>query len=162
MIKNIALSRDPLFHCTIKVGSGVSFALFIYGIVVMSMYQPLNGAEMTVIILFILSEFVVQAHIFICIIILALIPVFCIFYCLFICLCKQAEKPAKLPQSVPATIEIIQRTDGSPCSICFQGLIPDEQVIILPCSEKHVFHDKCISTWAAVKPACPICRHDLT
>lgn len=54
MIKAIALSRDPVTRCTISVGSGISFALFIYGIVVMSMY-PMKTAEIVVMVLFLLS-----------------------------------------------------------------------------------------------------------
>jgi hypothetical protein len=162
MIKTIALSQDPINRFLISVCSVLSFALFIYGIIVLSKEEPMHSAEMVVIILFLISEFLVQLKMYLCLLLLALSPLFCIFCICFVCFCKEPEKVAKLPEPVPATINIVQQTDGSPCSICFQDIILNEQVIILPCSEKHVFHDKCIKTWTTVKPACPICRHDLT
>ena len=96
MIKAIALSKDPITRCTMSVGSGISFALFIYGIVVMSMYE-MKPAEIVVMVLFLLSEFIIQIQVFLCIIIMALIPVLCIFCCIFLCCCRQGEKQAKLP-----------------------------------------------------------------
>jgi len=78
------------------------------------------------------------------------------------CFCKPKQKKAKLPVAKTVDIDIIQKTEGSPCSICFQSFTLEEQAIALPCSPNHIFHDKCISAWAVVKPTCPICRFDLT
>jgi len=36
MIKTISLSHDPLNRCAINLGSVFSFALFIYGIVILA------------------------------------------------------------------------------------------------------------------------------
>ena len=122
----------------------------------------MQKGEIIVMSLFLVSEFLIQIQVFLCLIFIALIPVLCLLICFYACFCKEGNKEAKLPQAVPATVEIIQKSDGSPCSICFQSIMLDEQVIILPCSDKHVFHDKCIGTWATVKPTCPICHHDLS
>lgn len=54
MIKTVALSKDSLTRCTISVGSGISFALFIYGIVIMST-MPMQTGEIIVMVLFLIS-----------------------------------------------------------------------------------------------------------
>lgn len=161
MIRSIALSRDPLTRCTINMGSIVSIGLFVFGVVVMA-ELPLKLPETIVIVLFLISQFLIEIQFFACMIFVAFIPLLCLFCCIFLCFCKQKQKQAQLPASVPADINIIQASEGSPCSICFQSIILQQQVIILPCSSKHVFHDKCISAWVVVKPNCPICRADLT
>ena len=37
--------------------------------------------------------------------------------------------------------------DGSECCICLAEFIEDDEIIILKCNERHIFHDGCISGW---------------
>lgn len=143
------------------ITGGCSFALFIYGIVVMCKF-PMIWVEVVVMVLFLLSEFLIQFHVFACLILLALVPLLCLFCCVFVCCCKDGEKPVNLPQPISATLDDINNADGSPCPICFQSILLEEQVMVLPCSVKHIFHENCIRGWTNVKGNCPICRYDLT
>lgn len=42
------------------------------------------------------------------------------------------------------------------CSICLEDYVDGVEVVDLPCS--HLFHHKCIETWAINHPECPLCR----
>lgn len=44
------------------------------------------------------------------------------------------------------------------CSICYQKKDLENR-IITPCN--HVFHQKCLESWTAIKKNCPYCRHCL-
>lgn len=55
VIKNLALSRDPLNRCTISIGSVISFALFIYGIVILATVSEMKTGEIIVMSLFLVS-----------------------------------------------------------------------------------------------------------
>lgn len=55
MIKSIALSKDPLARCTMNIGGGISFALFIYGIVILATVQSMQVTEIVVISMFLAS-----------------------------------------------------------------------------------------------------------
>lgn len=55
VIKTLALSGDPINRCTISIGSGISFALFIYGIVILSTVSEMQTGEIIVMSLFLVS-----------------------------------------------------------------------------------------------------------
>lgn len=42
------------------------------------------------------------------------------------------------------------------CPICLEDYVDGVEVVDLPCS--HLFHHKCIETWAISHPECPLCR----
>jgi hypothetical protein len=42
------------------------------------------------------------------------------------------------------------------CPICLEDYVDGVEVVDLPCS--HLFHHKCIETWAITHPECPLCR----
>jgi len=44
------------------------------------------------------------------------------------------------------------------CSICTENFNEDEDLAILPCNERHVFHRGCIQKWFEKKKSCPLCR----
>ena len=144
----------------INITDYLSLGLFIYGIVVLAQNPQVTSLEMGIIITYIILEFFTHIKIFIFLLILALLPLLCIILCFYSCFCSH-EKKAVLPEPVKATNEILNTSDSPDCSICFSSLMPDEEVIILPCSPKHVFHSICIRNWTVVKPNCPICRHEL-
>ena len=53
--------------------------------------------------------------------------------------------------------ELKQNISGDICAICVQPLIMGCQTT--QCG--HVFHTKCIGSWKAIKPQCPMCRKGL-
>ena len=65
-----------------------------------------------------------------------------------------------IPEAVRATPKMIMEGDGS-CSICLQNIKKDDEIIILPCSVKHMFHEGCLSNWVKIRPNCPVCRYKL-
>jgi hypothetical protein len=85
----------------------------------------METGEIVVMSLFLVSEFLIQIQVFLCLIFIALIPLICLLVCFYACFCKEGAKVAKLPEAVPATVDIIQKSDGSPCSICFQNIMLD-------------------------------------
>lgn len=42
------------------------------------------------------------------------------------------------------------------CTICFDALRPDEDVLVLPC--RHAFHCGCVGEWIRTQGTCPNCR----
>ena len=44
------------------------------------------------------------------------------------------------------------------CGICLEEIALDNDVGRLKCHEKHVFHIKCLATWAAINAICPTCK----
>ncbi|CAD8053099.1 unnamed protein product [Paramecium primaurelia] len=48
--------------------------------------------------------------------------------------------------------------ENTDCAICMQILQNQEKVIVLSCSEKHVFHTDCIVDWLKLNLNCPLCR----
>jgi len=83
-------------------------------------------------------------------------PIIVIIIIIYICCCKN-EKKAKLPPKSKATAESLSKC--ADCPICFQSFNIGDDIIILPCSPMHIFHDNCITAWTKVKPNCPVCRY---
>ena len=48
------------------------------------------------------------------------------------------------------------------CIICTEEFKGNDEIVVLKCSTKHVFHENCIKQWIGKKAECPICRYDLT
>lgn len=44
------------------------------------------------------------------------------------------------------------------CAICNANIKINDDVFILKCDERHVFHSVCIKPWLKVKIECPLCR----
>ncbi|CAK94417.1 unnamed protein product (macronuclear) [Paramecium tetraurelia] len=47
------------------------------------------------------------------------------------------------------------------CCICMQEYVQHENILQLPCSGQHQFHELCIRNWFNVSTSCPICRQQL-
>ncbi|CAD8178645.1 unnamed protein product [Paramecium octaurelia] len=47
------------------------------------------------------------------------------------------------------------------CSICMQPYQTDDEVLQMPCSPLHHFHNTCISAWLQIQSTCPNCRSQL-
>ena len=48
------------------------------------------------------------------------------------------------------------------CTICLVEFMPSDDIIVLPCDEKHYFHKKCAIDWLQMKTECPLCRKDFS
>jgi hypothetical protein len=136
----------------------VSICIMAFGFYVSSLGQ-INDPQHTLLEFFLISEVILKPKIFAFLLIICLIPVFIVVLCAYLCCCKKKEPKAKLPMKVKATPEIISKC--SECSICFQMFSASEDIVVLPCSELHVFHHTCIDGWTKIKPNCPICRAEL-
>lgn len=44
------------------------------------------------------------------------------------------------------------------CTICMEPYKSGDEVLVLPCSTLHHFHDYCITVWLNVQSTCPNCR----
>ncbi len=49
------------------------------------------------------------------------------------------------------------------CSICIDDIdiTDNENIKILNCSNKHIFHIVCINNWLKVNNICPLCREEI-
>lgn len=65
------------------------------------------------------------------------------------------EEFEELPILKEEEVEDLCITD---CSVCFNPMKADEQLVRLPCFEDHVFHKACLWKWLSSHRTCPICR----
>jgi len=47
------------------------------------------------------------------------------------------------------------------CSICLDRFNSGDNVWILPCDERHIFHDNCIKSWLRKNNSCPLCQRNV-
>jgi len=82
-----------------------------------------------------------------------------------------ADVPPARPRAGPSTIATTSaqgRADPIPesigretCPICIIDFDDGDDVRVLPCEGKHVFHQACVDPWLLeLSSSCPICRHD--
>jgi hypothetical protein len=48
------------------------------------------------------------------------------------------------------------------CSICHENFAEGDDLTILPCNNKHKFHQSCIKDWLERKDVCPLCNKKIT
>ena len=48
------------------------------------------------------------------------------------------------------------------CIICFVQYEEGDELITLPCDNRHIFHEKCIETWLKSNNTCPLCKTPIT
>jgi hypothetical protein len=81
-----------------------------------------------------------------------------------------ADVPPARPRAGPSTISAstsAQEDDPLPesigretCPICIVDFEDGDDVRVLPCEGKHVFHQACVDPWLLeLSSSCPICRH---
>ncbi|GAA5912730.1 hypothetical protein JCM6882_005774 [Rhodosporidiobolus microsporus] len=52
--------------------------------------------------------------------------------------------------------------EGESCPICFTEFEEGDELRVLPCDQRHIFHTGCIDPWLLeVSSSCPLCRLDL-
>ncbi len=47
------------------------------------------------------------------------------------------------------------------CCICLEALDINLNLILLPCNEKHIFHELCIKPWLLKHRDCPLCKKSI-
>ena len=55
-----------------------------------------------------------------------------------------------------------QFPEGAECVICMVEYTPDDDIIRLPCDERHFFHADCITSWLKSNNSCPLCKKPIT
>ncbi|CAD8189676.1 unnamed protein product [Paramecium octaurelia] len=89
-------------------------------------------------------------------------PVF-ISYEIYMWFKKRKEKKIEKKKILDTFEEILldqkqHQLENNDCAICMQSFQAKDQVIILSCSDKHVFHTDCIVDWLKLNTNCPLCR----
>jgi len=125
---------------------------------VLCLNAELTETQRTWIQIYILFEILFKTRVFGILLLIVLIPVILVVALAYICFCKKEHK-ANLPKAQKITNVMIGRC--SECAICFQNFQEKEEVMELPCSDLHIFHQGCIEKWTKINPKCPICRHNL-
>ena len=63
------------------------------------------------------------------------------------------------PRPTPKPVRVPQTTaPGNTCSICWESFENREAVSPMCGSNKHIFHDTCLSNWWERSQTCPLCR----
>eukprot|EP00966_Prymnesium_polylepis_P191367 4435189-Prymnesium_polylepis.1 len=44
------------------------------------------------------------------------------------------------------------------CAVCMNAFKANVLLVVLPCSELHIFHRECLATWTSRRNTCPLCR----
>lgn len=57
--------------------------------------------------------------------------------------------------------ELDDLAENPQCHSCLEDLAPTDEVRVLPCDPKHVFHPQCIDPWFKKKTTCPLCKKDM-
>ena len=91
LIRVVSFSWNPTIRWILNITGGSSFILLIVGIVILSTIE-VNEPEKVVIITYIVLEFVAHFQFFVCLLIMALLPLFCIFFCIYLCCCQKGER----------------------------------------------------------------------
>mmetsp|Transcript_9904 Transcript_9904/g.1466 ORF Transcript_9904/g.1466 Transcript_9904/m.1466 type:complete len:137 (-) Transcript_9904:44-454(-) len=93
-----------------------------------------------------------------------IIAVICISLCM--CICVQVYQARRRRNNEMRQTEIQlemmkpKKYQGEPvdCSICTEIIDSSIKVVVMPCDDRHVFHEECIKSWLWQNPRCPICR----
>lgn len=97
---------------------------------------------------------------------------FCIFVPLFLYYARQAEQPQWIP-APPRFVQNLNIIKFKPkpteveneeisCAICLLEYTELDEIIPLPCDDRHFFHAQCISDWLQNNNNCPLCKKAIT
>jgi len=65
------------------------------------------------------------------------------------------KKDVKVVKDVKKYFVLKKEFDNNECIICLDNMIKNDHINMLDCG--HMYHNKCINEWFAVKKECPIC-----
>lgn len=140
-----------------RFNSIISLGSLVYSIIILATKADLDTLSKAFLISYVVLVGLSELGMILIIIFIALSPLICCLCCCAICCCsgskgRQISVPVK-----NATMEDILNCDGT-CSICYQNVGLNEQIYVLPCSPKHLFHKGCLGHWLRIKNTCPNCR----
>ncbi|GAA5859488.1 hypothetical protein JCM8547_006846 [Rhodosporidiobolus lusitaniae] len=70
--------------------------------------------------------------------------------------------PSSAVGAPPATGPPTGDDEADSCPICFTEFEAGDELRVLPCDQRHIFHTTCIDPWLLeVSSSCPLCRLDL-
>ncbi|KAH9032202.1 hypothetical protein EDB84DRAFT_1588483 [Lactarius hengduanensis] len=71
------------------------------------------------------------------------------------------SRSAELPRATSVADPLPESIGRETCPICIVDFDDGDDVRVLPCEGKHVFHQACVDPWLLeLSSSCPICRHD--
>ncbi|XP_006663210.1 E3 ubiquitin-protein ligase RING1-like [Oryza brachyantha] len=85
-----------------------------------------------------------------------------------------AHRAGKRPASAAAVAALEKRkhvggqaaaaspSAAAQCVICMENYEVGDDLSVMPCSDKHSFHQRCLAEWLARSRLCPLCRKELT
>jgi len=87
----------------------------------------------------------------------------------YIIMLRRHRRPNWIP-APPAFIKDLVRTKfntvANPaqemCPICMLDFQESDEIVPLPCDEKHYFHQNCIKAWLEKNNTCPLCKKEIT
>lgn len=112
-------------------------------------------------ITYVVLECMVRIKYILILLFIAFIPLLCIIFCCVACCTKTPNAGAFIENQVVQQYKVA--TDAAlqtDCIICYSNFAEGEDIIKLPCSDKHIFHEFCIKQWLKIRSTCPTCRHD--
>eukprot|EP00347_Sterkiella_histriomuscorum_P007353 403349272 len=66
------------------------------------------------------------------------------------------------PQGLNATTQQtrneIQADEGDVCPICCDNFKDEQDIVLMPCNIKHIYHPQCIYEWLCKNIQCPLCK----
>ncbi len=72
----------------------------------------------------------------------------------------RAGPSALAPRVTSAEDPLAESIGRETCPICIVDFDDGDDVRVLPCEGKHVFHQACVDPWLLeLSSSCPICRH---
>ncbi len=93
----------------------------------------------------------------------------CIMVPIFIFAVRRAQRPNWMPASNNFIERLAKQKFNADvnvafdqCAICLVEFTPQDEIIPLPCDEKHYFHTPCISEWLKNNNICPLCKKPIT
>ncbi|CAI2374025.1 unnamed protein product [Moneuplotes crassus] len=54
------------------------------------------------------------------------------------------------------------KEEETECTICLEAFVPGCKVVVLPCDDRHFFHEPCLSRWLDECMACPLCKEEIS
>ncbi|KAI9437606.1 hypothetical protein H4582DRAFT_1956160 [Lactarius indigo] len=73
----------------------------------------------------------------------------------------RAGPSGSVPRGTSAADPLPESIGRETCPICIVDFDDGDDVRVLPCEGKHVFHQACVDPWLLeLSSSCPICRHD--
>lgn len=65
-------------------------------------------------------------------------------------------------ENIKDVVTVYENNETDFCCICMLQFEVEDNVKVMPCNKKHVFHNNCIDKWLSHNKACPTCRTEIS